>query len=330
MSPSATSDAAPLRLSFGVIAAFAGLYVIWGTTYLAIAVMLRTMPPFIGGTARFLLAGALMYAWLRLRNPRPLAGNNLWMMALSGVLLSGIGNGFTMWSQQGIPSGIAALIVTAVPVWVLVFDWAFFSKRPPTRQALLGTAAAIAGVVTIVMHTRTLSGDAQPIYLLAILVATIGWSFGTLLQKRAVQPGTVLSFTCGQMLFGGVFQLIVSLAAGEWARFDPTLISLESVIAVFYLIVFGSIIALSCYLWLLTKVSAPKVATYALVNPVVALMLGAVVLQERITLLTVLAALLVLAGVALVLFQNASPARLWSRFQARRTGVLADEGDSGQ
>lgn len=304
MSPGVTSAVAPLRQSLGVIAAFAGIYIIWGTTYLAIAVVLRTMPPFIGGTARFLLAGGLMYAWLRFRNPRPLAGINIWMMALSGVLLSGVGNGLTMWSQQGIPSGIAALIVTAVPVWVLVFDWAFFSKRAPTRQALLGTAVAIAGVVTIVMHTRTLSGAAQPLYLLAILVATTGWSFGTLLQKRAVQPGTVLSFTCGQMLFGGLFQLVISLAVGEWTRFDPTLISLESVLAVFYLIVFGSIIALNCYLWLLTKVSAPQVATYALVNPVVALMLGALILQERITVLTMLAAVLVLAGVALVLFQN--------------------------
>src|SRR5918999_5640189 len=108
------------------------------------------------------------------------------------------------------------------------------------------------------------------------------------------------------MLFGGLFQLIMSLATGEWARFDPTLISLESGLAVLYLIVFGSIIGLSCYLWLLTKVSAPKVATYALVNPVVALMLGAVILQERITALTMFAAVLVLAGVALVLFQGMS------------------------
>ncbi len=304
----------------GIAAAFAGLYLIWGTTYLAIAIVLQTMPPFIGGTARFLLAGGLMYAWLRWRNPRPLAGNNIWMMAVSGVLLSGVGNGLTMWSQQGIPSGIAALIVTAVPVWVLVFDWAFFSKRAPTRQALLGTAVAIAGVVTIVMHTRTLSGDAKPLYLLAILVATLGWSFGTLLQKRTVQPGTVLSYTCGQMLFGGLFQLLVSIPAGDWARFDPAQISLESMLAVLYLVVFGSVIALSCYLWLLTKVAAPKVATYALVNPVVALMLGAVVLQEQITTLTIFAAVLVLAGVALVLFQGMSPWKVKSVSEAPSPG----------
>jgi drug/metabolite transporter (DMT)-like permease len=292
------------RLSLGVLAAFAGIYIIWGTTYLAIAFAVHTMPPFISGVARFALAGLLMYAWLRARNPHPFAGVNVPMMALTGVLLSGIGNGFVIWAQQGIPSGIAALIVASVPVLVLIFDWAFFSKRAPTKQALFGIAVAIAGVATIVMHTRTLSGNAQPIYVLGMLVATTGWSIGTLVQKRAATPATVLSFTCGQMLFGAAAQLLLSLVTGEWSRFDPAAVSWQSVVAILYLVVFGSIVALNCYLWLLTRVAAPKVATYALVNPVVALVLGAVVLGERVTLLAMIAAVLVLIGVALIVFQD--------------------------
>jgi drug/metabolite transporter (DMT)-like permease len=138
-----------------------------------------------------------------------------------------------------------------------------------------------------------------------MLTATVGWSFGTLVQKRAVQPGTVLSFTCAQMMFGGVFQLMMSLLDGEWARFDISAVTWSSVLAVAHLIVFGSIITLNCYLWLLTRVAAPKVATYALVNPVVALLLGALVLNERLTVLALAAAVLVLFGVALVLFQDA-------------------------
>jgi drug/metabolite transporter (DMT)-like permease len=268
------------------------------------------VPPFIGGTLRFTLASAVMYAWLRWRNPRPFAGVNIGMMALAGVLLSGFGNGFVLWAQQGIPSGIAALIVASVPVMVLILDWAFFSKRSPTRQALLGTAVAIAGVVTIVMHTRTLSGSAQPLYLFAMALATTGWSLGTLLQKRFANTDTVLSFTCGQMLFGGLFQLLMSFATNEWSHFHPAQVSLQSAFAVLYLIVFGSIIGLNCYLWLLTRVPAPKVATYALVNPVVALVLGAVVLNERITLLAVLAGMLVLLGVGLILFQNFSSLKI--------------------
>jgi drug/metabolite transporter (DMT)-like permease len=262
------------------------------------------MPPFISGVARFALAGAVMYVWLRARSPRPFAGVNVPMMALSGVLLSGVGNGFVLWAQQGIPSGIAALFVAAVPVLVLIFDWAFFSKRAPTKQALVGIAVAVAGVVTIVMHTRTLSGNAQPLYVFAMFVATTGWSIGTLLQKRSANAGTVLSFTCGQMLFGAAFQLLMSIVTGEWVRFDPAAISLPGVLAILYLVVFGSIVALNCYLWLLTRVPAPKVATYALVNPVVALILGAAVLGERVTPLAMVAAVLVLFGVALIVFQD--------------------------
>lgn len=292
------------RLSLGVLAAFAGIYVIWGTTYLAIAFAIQSMPPFISGTARFGLAGLLMYIWLRARNAQPFAGVSVTGMALAGVLLSGVGNGFVLFAQQGIPSGIAALIVAAVPVLVLIFDWAFFSKRAPAKLALFGTAVAIAGVVTIVMHTRSLSGNAQPLYLLAMVVAVTGWSFGTLVQKRSANPGTVLSFTCGQMLFGALFQLLMSVATNEWPRFDPSAITLSGVLAIAYLVVFGSIVGLNCYLWLLTRVAAPKVATYALVNPVVALVLGSIVLGERVTLLVMFAAVLVLVGVALIVFQG--------------------------
>jgi drug/metabolite transporter (DMT)-like permease len=293
------------RVSLAVLAAFAGIYIIWGTTYLAIAFAVHAMPPFISGVARFGLAGALMYVWLRVRNPRPFAGVNIPMMALAGVLLSGMGNGFVLYAQQGgIPSGIAALFVAAVPVIVLILDWAFFSKRAPTKQALFGIAVAVAGVVTIVMHTRTLSGGAPLLYVGAMFVATTGWSIGTLVQKRSATTATVLSFTCGQMLFGAAFQLLMSLVTGEWSRFEPSAISWQGVVAILYLVVFGSIIGLNCYLWLLTRVPAPKVATYALVNPVVALFLGAAVLGEAVTPLAIVAALLVLLGVALTVFQD--------------------------
>lgn len=315
--------ASTTRLSAGMLAAFAAIYFFWGTTYLAITVAIREIPPFISGSMRFMLAGLAMYAWLRWRDTRPLANVDLKMAALTGVLLTGVGNGFVVWAQQGIPSGIAALIVTAVPVIVLLLDWAFFSKRAPTRQALIGTTVAVIGVVTIVTHTRSLSGEAHPLYLVSLLLATVGWSFGTLIQKRAVQPGTVLSFTCAQMLFGSLFQLFMSFVDGEWAQFDPSSITWSSLAAVAYLVVFGSIVGLNCYLWLLTKVAAPKVATYALVNPVVALLLGTVVLNETLTPIAIMATVLVLAGVSLVLFQDVlKPSRLRA-FVSRRAPAVA-------
>lgn len=304
--------------AFAIIAAFAGIYIIWGTTYLAIAFAIQSIPPFISGVARFLIAATLMFAWLRWRNPKPLAGVNVPLALFCGMLLSGIGNGFVIWAQQGIPSGIAALIVTAVPVVVLVIDWAFFSKRAPRTQALAGISIAIAGVATIVLHTRELAGHAQPLHLIAMLASVIGWSFGTLLQKRVATAQTVLSFTCVQMLGGGLFQLVMSFVDGEWQHFALSQVTIASWVAVSYLVIFGSLIGLNCYLWLLTRVPAQKVTTYALVNPVVALILGALVLNERVTVLAATSAALVLLGVALVLFQEVSPKAWW---EARRRAL---------
>ena len=309
----------PAALSLAVVGAFAGIYFIWGTTYLAIALAIKTLPPFVSGAVRFSLAGLLMFAWLRARSPQPLAGVDLKLAALCGVLLSGMGNGYVVWGQQqGIPSGIAALMVAAVPVIVLVFDWAFFSKRTPTKQALAGTAIAIAGVVAIVIHTHELTGKANSLYLFAMLAATTAWSLGTLLQKRSARPETVLSFTCVQMFAGGVFQFAMSVIDNEWSGMDVAKFSPTSLLAVLYLMVFGSIVALNCYLWLLTRVAAHKVTTYALVNPVVALALGALVLDEKITAVAVIAAVMVLLGVALVLFQDFSPSQMLRAWRQRR------------
>lgn len=305
-----TSQPSQATTSLGVLGAFASIYVIWGTTYLAIAIVIQTIPPFIGGGVRFIAAALLMYGWLRSRGGDVFAGVNLATAALCGVLLSGIGNGLVFWAQQGIPSGVAALIVTSVPVIVLLLEWLFFTRHTPRPRALLGVAIALIGAVAIVMHTRELSGAARPQYLLAMVAATVGWSLGTLLQKRWAQKNSVLGFSCVQMLAGGVFQLIMATLDGEWARFAPATISAGSLLALVYMIVFGSIVAVTSYLWLLTRVSAQKVTTYALVNPVVALLLGAWVLNERITALAVIAAVLVLAGVALVLFQDSHPLRL--------------------
>lgn len=292
-----------------VLAAFASIYLIWGTTYLAIVFAIQTVPPFVAGAVRYLIAAALLFVWLRWRQREPLAGVNIPIGLFCGVLLSGIGNGFVIWAQQGVPSGVAALFVTAVPVMVLVIDWAMFGKRAPSKQALLGIGVAVGGVATIILHTRSLAGHAQPLHLLSLIAAVVGWSFGTLIQKRAANTATVLSFTCVQMFGGGVFQLAMSFIDAEWHQFDLGAVSVASMVAIAYLTVFGSLIAVTCYLWLLMRVPAQKVTTYALVNPVVALVLGAVVLGERVTPLAALSAALVLVGVALVLFQGAQ----WKR-----------------
>jgi drug/metabolite transporter (DMT)-like permease len=287
-----------------VLLCFAGIYIIWGTTFLGIAFVLRTLPPFIGGGVRFVIAGALMYAWLRAHEPRPFAGLRRPGAALCGVLMSGMGNGFVVWSQQGLPSGIAALFVGALPVIILLEDWLLFSRRRPQLQAIVGVTIGFAGVALLSAHTRSLAGTARPIYVAAVFAASTAWGLGTLLQRRFVPADRVRGFTSLQMLSGGAFQLLMSVIDREWRGFTLAHVSLQSVIALTYLVAFGSIVAVNCYSWLVAHVPAQKVATYALVNPVIALTLGAVVLGERITPLAVLSALLVLLGVGLVLFRR--------------------------
>jgi drug/metabolite transporter (DMT)-like permease len=246
-----------------------------------------------------------MYAWLRTRDPAPLRGIDIRRAALCGVLLTGFGNGLVVWAQQGVPSGIAALVVAAIPIFILVVECIFFAGALPKSRAMVGIAVATLGVVVIVSHTRTLSGNAKPIYVAAILLAVLSWSFGTLLQRQAAIPvSKIFAFTCVQIFFGGLLQLTLSLFNREWQVLHWANVSMSSLLALLYLAVFGSIIALSCYSWLLTQVAPQKVATYALVNPVVALCLGAIVLNEKITWLAGVAALSVLAGIALVLFPN--------------------------
>ncbi|MGA2023594.1 MAG: EamA family transporter [Steroidobacteraceae bacterium] len=291
-----------------ILLAFAGIYIIWGTTFLAIALAIRTIPPFFSGGVRFLAAGVLMYAYLRVRGQRRVfAGLSIGGTLLCGVLLSGIGNGFIIWGQQALPSGIAALFVGALPVLMLLFDWMFFSHRAPTRLAAIGLALGLSGLIVLSFNTHSLSGNVRPVHVIMVLLAEIAWSLGTLLQRRYVGPDRVQNFTCLQMLAGGAFQLLAGLVDREWIGFSPAQVSLQSMLAVLYLIVFGSLIAANCYSFLVAHVPAQQISTYALVNPVIALALGALVLGEKITPATALAAVLVALGVALVLWRRRPP-----------------------
>lgn len=287
--------------------AFAGIYIIWGTTFLGIALVIRTMPAFFSGALRFFVAAALMYLWLRSRERRPFARLDIAGSVLCGILLSGIGNGFVIWSQQGLPSGIAALFVAALPVLILLLDWLLFSHQPPTLRGVLGVTIGLSGVVLLVLHTHSLSGQVRPIHVLAVLLAQLGWALGSLLQRRYVQPDRTANYTCLQMFAGAGFQLLMGALNREWIGFSLAQVSLQSWLALLYLVVFGSLIAVNCYSYLLAHVSAQKVSTYALVNPVIALALGALVLNEKITPTAILSAVLVILGVALVLWRGREP-----------------------
>ena len=308
MMPSQSSPSSNTRNLLAIVLAFAVIYLVWGTTYLGIAFSIQSLPPFISGTLRFLLAGLLLLGWLLFRTRQPLAGVPMRTAVFVGVLNSGIGNGLVIYAQQGVPSGIAALVVGSIPGIVLLLDALFFTRRLPAITPLVGMAVALLGVGLMANDMDSMTDRAEPLYVVALLLAAAGWSLGTLLQKSAVRAETVLGFTCVQMLVGGLFQGVLSVFDGEWQGFSFAAVTTTSWLALLYLVVFGSVLAFNCYLWLLTQVSAAAVTTYALVNPVIALMLGAVLLDERITPLAILAAAMVLGGVSLILFQG-----LWQR-----------------
>lgn len=285
-----------------IVAAFATIYLVWGTTYLGLAVLLRTLTPFASGAIRFALAATIMYGLLRLRGARPLA-NVPWKHAIiAGILLSGFGNGFVIWGQQTVPSGIAALLVAALPLWILLFDSVGFARRRPGVKDLVGSVIGLAGVILIVSQTRNFDGSGAILPTLSILVATFAWSIGTLVQRAAVKPGQVGAFACAQMAAGALCQALCALVAGEWPQVELADFTATTMWTLLYMAVFGSVIAFSAYLWLVTKVPTPAVATYSLVNPVVAMALGAWILGEQISTAAIAASVLVLIGVALVLW----------------------------
>lgn len=301
------------RNLLAIILAFAVIYIVWGTTYLGIAYSLQSIPPFISGAIRFLLAGAAMFLWLGIRSRSPFAHVPWRTAVFVGVLNSGIGNGLVIYAQQGVPSGVAALVIGSIPGIVLLLDALFFTRRLPSVIPLIGMAVALAGVGLMANDLGNLTDRAKPLYVFALLFAAAGWGLGTLLQKGAVRPETVLGFTCVQMLVGGVFQGGLSILDGEWQTFQFAEVTTTSWLALLYLIVLGSILAFNCYLWLLTQVSAAAVTTYALINPVIAMCLGALLLNELITPLAIIAAVMVLGGVALILFEG-----FWKRRIARQ------------
>lgn len=295
-----TDDASRARVAL----AFTCILLVWGTTYLAIALVLRELPPFASAGVRFLLAGSLLWGFLRLRGPRPLAGLPARPVIISGVLMCAGGNGLTVFGMQGVASGTAALLNATIPICVTLLDWGFFNKRRPRIWTVLGLFIGVGGVALVVGETVSLSGGRGLGYVFAIAVAVTTWSLGTLVQRGLVPRDRLLALGCGQMLSGGVALLVAATLRGEWSAFHPGAVTAGGWLALGYLVVFGSLLAQSAYLWLLARVPAEKVTTYAIINPAIALVLGGVVLGEAVTGASALGALLVLAGVALVLFER--------------------------
>lgn len=286
------------------------LYLVWGSTYLAIRIAIDTIPPYLMVAARFFIAGLLLYGWSILHGDvraHPPTGREWRDSFIVGTLLLVGGMGLVAWGEQTVPSGTAALIVALLPAWVALLGRVFFAERV-VPLVVVGIAIGLVGVAVLVGPVGPASLD--PAGLGAIIVAPILWAAGSLYSAhRATLPRAPLLATALQMIAGGVGAAVVALVLGEYGQFRAEVVSASSLLGLFYLIVVGSIIGFGAFVWLLRSAPLPKVATYAYVNPVVAFILGAIILGEPITTRTVVAAVIIVGAVALIVTARSRAAR---------------------
>ncbi len=311
-----------------VIAAFAAVYLIWGSTYLGIRFAIETIPPYLMAGTRFLAAGVLLYVWQRLYGvPRP---NRLhWRSALiiGGLLLLG-GNGSVTWAEQRVPSGLASLLIATVPLWISLLDWLRPGGTRPGGRVIAGLVVGFVGMVVLVGPT-SLAGGSQvdPAGALALLGAALSWAVGSLYSRtpHAQQPDSPLMGTAIEMLAGGALLMMVALVRGELTRFDPAAVSLRSGLALGYLILFGAIVGFSCYIWLLKVTTPARASTYAYVNPIVAVFLGWALASEPLSPRTLIAAPMIIAAVVLITSYQPRQAKNLV-LEETKAGLPAEEG----
>jgi drug/metabolite transporter (DMT)-like permease len=294
-----SSQIAPRRT--WVIVAFAMVYVVWGSTYLAIRVAVETLPPFLLAATRFLFAGALLFAWMRLRGVS-LPSKNQWRnSAIAGVLMLLGGNGLVVWAEQTVSSSLAALLVALTPVWFVLLDWLRPGGKSPAAYTWAGILVGFAGVALLVTGHDASGANVtkNPWGVVALVVAGLSWAAGSLWSRYHEKPESPWMNAALQMLCGGVALLMLSLFRGEPMHFHFARASPHSWWSLLYLVVFGSWIGFSAYVWLLKVTTPARVSTYAYVNPVIAVLLGRLLLDEPLGRQTIWAAAVILAGVVL-------------------------------
>jgi len=286
---------------FRLLLAFFLLYFIWGSTYLAIRYAIETLPPFLMAGTRFFCAGALLYLVMRWRKvPNPAARQWL-QLGVVGTFLCLGGNGLVVWSEQYISSGLAALLVSTMPLWLILLDWLWAAGPAPAGKALAGIGLGFVGLVVLIDPAQLIGSEVHLPGALTCVVASMLWAIGSIYSKKFRQPPSIFMSAACQMLGGGLALLVTAFLLGEPAAFDPGQVSFASLASFLYLLVFGSIVANSAYVWLLQNASATRVSTYAFVNPAVAVLLGWALAGEQLTVQILVGAGIILAGVVLVL-----------------------------
>lgn len=277
------------------------VYIVWGSTYLAIRFAVQTMPPFLMASARFLIAGSVLYIWRRLKGD-PAPTKIEWRSAaIVGLCLLLGGNGGLVWAEQHVASSIAALLIGATPLWMALIDALRPGGQKPSLQTVLGIIIGFCGIALLINPTQVAGGgeSVDLVGAIVLLGAAFAWSAGSLYSRKAALPASPLLGTAMEMLVGGAALLLFGILVGDVGRLHLRAIAPASWLGLGYLVVFGSWIGFSAYTWLLRVAPTPLVSTYAYVNPVVAVVLGFLLADEPLTARSILATVIIVGAVIL-------------------------------
>ncbi len=281
--------------------AFATIYILWGSTFLAIRIGVHEVPPFLLAAMRFLVAGAVLYCWAIARGESSPSRREWQSVSLLAVLIFVVDYGLLFWAEQRVPSGIAAVMMATIPVFMASSEIIFLRTQRLTPRLAIALLIGIAGVAVLMSPSMHLGGaPVDTLGAVALIVASISWSISSTLTRKLPLPSSKVMSSGAQMLIGGIFLTLTAGAAGEFRYFHPWTVSRAAWLSLAYLIVAGSIIAFTAYVWLIHHESPTKVGTYAYVNPVVAVVLGYFIAGEALGLRTILGTLFVLISVVVI------------------------------
>jgi drug/metabolite transporter (DMT)-like permease len=285
-----------------VILAFASVYVIWGSTYLAIRIAIETLPPLLMAGTRFLIAGAALYVGSRMRGAEPSTRVHWRSTAIVGALLFLGGNGALVLGEKRVPSGLAALLLSVIPLWMVLLGSTEHKGVKLGPRVLTGLLLGLAGITLLVGPSELLGhGQVDPLGAAILLVGSLSWAGGSLYSRRTLLPKSTMLAASMEMVAGGAILIVAGLVLGEAQALDVTNVSMRSALGLVYLITFGSLLGFTSYNWLLTHSTPARLSTYAYVNPVVAVFLGWILAGEPVTLRTVLATAVIVSAVALII-----------------------------
>lgn len=282
--------------------ALIAIYIVWGSTYLAIRFVVETMPPFLTAGIRFLIAGGVLYIFRRLRGDKTPMRVEWRSAAIVGLFLLVGGNGGVMWAEQRVASGIAALMIASEPLWIALLDALRPGGRRPDRWVILGALAGFLGITILIGPAQLtgIQGDVDLIGAAVLLLASLSWAIGSLYNRGAKLPASPLMGTGMEMLMGSAGLIILGTVTGEWSQMNLVSFSTRSLLGLAYLIVFGSWVGFVSYIWLLRVAPTMLVSTYAYVNPLVAIFLGSLLAGEALTPRVLIATAIILGSVAII------------------------------